>query len=334
MDTVPGGGRFDGALGIACALESLYAAREAREEGADRLGLVCFTDEEGVRFGLGMTGSRAVAGDLTVEEIEAAATVDGTRLAEVLRAAGRDPQRVPQASQRRSRMGAYLEVHPEQGRKLERMDLPAGVVTAIVGIRQVRVEVTGEYNHAGTTLPDDRRDALVPVAAAVLDAQEAMRESEDLVVTIGEADVLGGAVNIIPGRARFSLDVRSSAESAIDTATHRVLGRARRAAEENACALTAEVTKRLAPVPMASRVVEALLSAAAETGIQVVEMPSMAGHDAMTLSASGVRCGMVFVRSAGGISHSPKEESSREDCAAGAELALAAALRLARDLEG
>ena len=329
LDTVPSGGRFDGALGIAAALEVLTAARELARPGAERLALVCFTDEEGVRFGLGMTGSRAVAGDLTVDEIDGAHAGDGTRLGEVLGTEGYDPARVPDAVRRRDDMAAFLEVHVEQGRRLERAGTAVGIVTGIVALGHWRVEVIGESNHAGTNLPEDRRDALVPVATGALEARRAMRDSDGVVATVGEAAVEGGAINIVPGRARCSLDVRSLDEDALRSTAGRILDTIRSSAADNGCEVDVEQTKALRAAPMDETVRAALRAASGALDLDVPEMPSMAGHDAMTLSAAGVPCGMVFVRSRAGISHSPLEFSSDEDCIAGARLLGAASLRLA-----
>lgn len=332
LDTVPNGGRFDGALGVSAALAALLAAKSSGAPGSDRLGLVCFTDEEGVRFGLGMTGSRAVAGDLSLAELEGAVTSHGTKLADVLADAGFDAARFPKAGARREDMAAYLELHVEQGRRLERAGLPLAIVTGIVGLSHWRVDVDGEANHAGTTLPADRHDALIPLAAAALEARHVMRATEGLVATVGEAEVMGGAMNVVPGRARFSLDVRNLDESAIDDAVERILDAARSSAEENKCELRPQETKRLRPAPMAPDVLDAMRHAAADLGVEVLELASLAGHDAMGLAKAGVPCGMIFVRSEGGISHSPRERSSKQDCALGAELLGHAALELARKL--
>jgi len=329
LDTVPSGGRFDGALGVTSALEGLLSAREAREPGWDRLGVLCFTDEEGVRFGLGMTGSRAVAGDLSVDELENAATTKGIRLGDVMREAGFDPEELAAVAGHRKDLSAYLEVHVEQGRRLERAGLPAGIVTGIVGLSHRRIQVLGEANHAGTTLPADRRDALIPIAAAALEAQRVMRATDNLVATVGETDVVGGATNIVPGEARATLDVRSLDEDLIDRASEQILSVARRATDDNGCELRVHETKRLRAAPMAPEVLDAMRAAASEWEFEVPEMPSMAGHDAMTLTGAGVPCGMLFVRSEGGISHSPKESSTVEDCALGASLLVTAALKLA-----
>ena len=330
LDTVPGGGRFDGALGICAGLETLRSARHTGIHQARRLALVCFTDEEGVRFGLGMTGSRAVAGNLDVEDVRDAVAPDGTRLTDAMRAAGGAPDRLPETRSRRKSMRAYLELHVEQGRRLERQRLPVGVVSAIVGLGHWHIDVQGEANHAGTTLSDDRHDALIPVAAGTLEAQRVMRSTEDLVATVGEAAVIGGAPNIVPGRARCTLDVRSIDETGIGSAAQRIVEVVRNSAAANGCKVDVRRVKSLAPAPMSGEVIEQMRVAAGSLGIEAPELPSMAGHDAMNLAAAGVPCGMVFVRSKRGLSHSPDEYSSPEDCAAGADLLATTALNLAR----
>jgi hydantoinase/carbamoylase family amidase len=332
LDTVPNGGRFDGALGIVSALETLLSARETKTPGWDRLGLLCFTDEEGVRFGLGMTGSRALAGDIEPDEVRAATTSNGARLTDEMEAAGFDAERIGQVGSRSKDVSAYLEMHVEQGRRLERAGVAAGIVTGIVGLSHWRMEVIGEANHAGTTMAEDRRDALIPVAAAALEAQRMMREKDGLVATVGEAEVTNGATNIVPGHARASLDVRSLDKRLIDDANDRIMSVARSAAERNGCELRIQETKSLHPAPMAPSVLDAMRAAARDLDIDAPELPSMAGHDAMTLTKAGVECGMVFVRSEAGISHSPRENSSQADCVLGASLLATAALELSRDL--
>ena len=329
LDTVPNGGRFDGALGIVAALEALLSAREVKAPGWDRLGLLCFTDEEGVRFGLGMTGSRALAGDIEPDEVRGATTSDGVGLSDELAAAGFDAGSIGRVASRRTDVRAYLEVHVEQGRRLERAGKAAGIVTSIVGLSHWRIDVAGEANHAGTTMSEDRRDALIPVAAAALEAKRTMHDGDGLVATVGEAEVVNGATNIVPGHARATLDVRSLDEDVIDEANARIMGVARIVAERNGCELRAQETKRLPPAPMAPLVLDAMRTAAVNLDLDAPEMPSMAGHDAMTLTKAGIDCGMVFVRSEAGISHSPRERSSQADCVAGANLLATAALELA-----
>lgn len=332
LDTVPNGGRFDGAVGVVSALEVLRAAHEAGIPEARRLGLVCWTDEEGARFGTGMLGSRAVAGLLTPAEIERGFTVDGTTLVDELRRNGIEPTRVPAAAARRGRIATYLELHIEQGARLERAGLAVGVVTGIVGVSNWRIRVHGVANHAGATRPEDRHDALIPVAKAAVAAQRAMRSRDGLVATVGEAAVVGGASNIVPGEARCTLDIRSQDQSSLDAAVTEILGTIRESARDNGCRLDELETKRMPPALAAPEAIAAFEAAAGKEGIATIRLPSAAAHDGMNLAAAGVPIGMVFVRSQAGISHAPQERSTIEDCAAATRVFAGGALRLAREL--
>ena len=330
LDTVPDGGRFDGALGAAAALEVVGHARSEWLPGCERLAVVCFSDEEGVRFGLGMAGSRAVAGTLQPDEIAAARDADGVPLSDLLEGHGFEPARAPEARDYLARMACYLELHVEQGIRLERLEAPLGVVTAIVGLSDYHIEITGEANHAGTTAVEDRHDALLPVAQVALAAREVMSSAEGVVATVGDAWVLNGAPNIVPGKAGCILDVRAAGAAEIEAAAETILAAGRSAADVAGCEFEARLTKRLPPAPMDDEVVAAIEAAAANIGVTAPKLVSRAGHDAMSLAPAGVACGMLFVRSEGGISHSPLERSSQGDCVLGAEVLGAAALALAQ----
>lgn len=331
LDTVPNGGCFDGALGVVAALEVLTAARRAGVRAADRLAMVCFTDEEGVRFTTGMTGSRAVAGTLGPEELRSATTAEGDRLVDILAERGLDPEQFLRAGNRRAAMACYLELHIEQGRRLESGGEPVGVVSAIAGLSSWHVKVHGESNHAGTTQLADRRDAMLPVARTVLEARQLMRTVPGLVATVGDARVVHGAGNIVPGLTECSLDVRSTDEGKIEAATQRLLAVLQSSAADNGCRVETEQVKRLASVRLDPSVMAAIK--AAGPGADAPVLDSMAGHDAMSLAAAGVPCGMVFVRSRDGMSHCPQEYSSEPDCAHGAQWLADAALLLAREHE-
>lgn len=333
LDTVPDGGRFDGALGVIGALEAVRAIQAADRPEARRIGLVCFTDEEGARFGLGMLGSRALAGVLTLAEVEQAVGTDGALLVDVLRASGLEPARLPLVARRRARIAGYLELHIEQGPRLEHADRPVGLVSAIVGVSNWRIEIRGRANHAGATMPTDRRDALIPVAATVLAAQAMMRaHPTELVATAGEAGVLGGASNIVPGRAHLTLDIRSADAALLSEAVATIVGAGERSAADNGCVFVPCETKRMAPALMDRHITATLTAVANDLGLESPVLVSKAAHDGMNLANAGVACGMVFVRSRGGISHAPDEQSSEDDCMKGARVLAEGALRLAREV--
>lgn len=331
LDTVPNGGGFDGALGVLAALEVLVAAREAGIPEANRLALVCFTDEEGVRFDTGMTGSRAVAGTLTQEELAKASTSDGHRFVDALRDRGLDPSRVHEAGRRRKDIVSYLELHIEQGRQLDRLDRPVAGVSAIAGLSSWHIRVHGESNHAGTTRLEDRRDALLPIARATLTARQMMTEFPGLVATVGDAQVVGGASNIVPGVTNGTLDVRSCDEHDLEVATRTILESLRESAQANRCRTELDEVKRLPTVAMDAAVSSAIQSTYPGRDEPAL-LPSMAGHDAMSLVPAGVPCGMIFVRSRDGMSHCPEEHSDAHDCALGAQWLADAAVGLAAQI--
>ncbi len=333
LDTVPDGGRFDGALGVMAGIEVLRAALEVNASGARRLALVCWTDEEGVRFGMGMLGSRSVSGLVTTAELATATTHDGVPLTDVLLRHGLDPTRVPDAARRRARIGAYLELHIEQGPALDRSDQPVGIVSGIVGVSNWRFTSEGMANHAGATMPADRRDALIPIAAIAMAAQHAMRSREGLVATVGEATVVGGASNIVPGLARCTLDARSLDPATLDAGVAEILDAGRRSAADNRCALGMFETKRMPPALVPPGMQDLLEAAARAEGFDAPRLPSRAAHDGQNLAEASVPVGMVFVRSRAGISHAPQEHSADEDCVAGARVLGRGALELAAGLE-
>jgi hydantoinase/carbamoylase family amidase len=200
----------------------------------------------------------------------------------------------------------FLEVHIEQGPVLERAGAPLGLAMGIVGIVRGERTFEGQVGHAGTVPMLGRQDALVAAAVYVLQVRDIATAIGGAVATVGVVDVEPGAVNVIPGRVRVSVDARAPDRARLD----------RLVAE-----LGLQADFRLEPVPMAEKPIGAFRAELVERGLPVVELPSGAGHDAATLAAAGVATAMLFVRSlSGGISHSPQEESSQEDVALAVEV--------------
>jgi len=256
LDSVPAGGRFDGALGVVGALEAVE--RLGRQERT--LAVVSFRGEE-----VGCLGSRA-------------------RVAEI----GGLP-------------GTWVELHIEQGPRLDRLGAPLAVVPGIVGYARGEITVAGHAGHAGTTPMEDRDDALVAAAEKLLAVREAARAIPDAVATVGQLAVEPGGVNVIPSSVTFSVDARAPDRERLDRLV---------------AAIGFEPTLRVEPVAMDESVCAAARDALAELSVPVVELPSGAGHDAGILAAAGVASTMIFVRSLnGGVSHSPDELSSPEDVA-------------------
>lgn len=316
LDTVPSGGRYDGALGVMAALEVMRLLAGADAPLRRRVRLVAFTDEEGARFGTGLFGSTVVAGLADMGHLAKVRDANGVALAEAMQAHGRGFDRLPQARRRLDDVAAYLELHIEQGPRLERLGRDVGLVTAITGIHQRRYTFEGEANHAGTTALEDRRDALLAAAETVVAVRRAAIESDGrAVATVGQIGVHPGAANVVPGRACLSVEVRSPEAVRMDE-VHRRIARSADAAAEGRVTVRREEGHRVEPAAMDATWRERLRARSAALGEQAVDLVSWAGHDAQAM-ATRVPAAMVFVPSWGGLSHTPKEFTAPERYRAG-----------------
>jgi allantoate deiminase len=320
LDTVPRGGRFDGALGVLSALESVRTLKAEGVALKRPLWIVSFNDEEGSRFQTGMLGSRAFVGDLDLDDWRKRG-VD-----EAMSAAGYDFERLPEA-RAVDRVGAYLEVHIEQGPVLEQEGIDIGIVTGIAGMLGFRVRLIGEANHAGTTPMAVRRDALAGAARVVLALREAALKRGDITANVGVLTVTPGGFNVIPGVAEFTIDVRAGEPEVFSSLDALVLETLERVAGEEQLGVEVSETHRKPPTPLDPDLQDLLAESAAEVGASARRMPSGAGHDAMVL-AKRVPAAMLFVPSRGGISHSPEEFTAPELCELGAKVLTCAVRRL------
>ena len=312
LDTVPNGGRFDGALGVLAALDVVRRLRADGVEPRRPVWVASFNDEEGARFQTGMLGSRAFCGECDLEDW-------GRRgIPEAMGEAGQDFVRLAEA-RRVDEVGAYLELHIEQGPVLERGGVDLGVVTAITGILGFRARFLGEANHAGTTPMDHRRDALVGAARAVLALREEARTRDDMTANVGVISAEPGGFNVVPGTAEFTIDVRSSSTERYAELGPFVQETLTAIAADEGLELELAETHRKPPVVLDADLQDALEAAAREEGATTVRMPSGAGHDAMVL-AHHVPAAMLFVPSRGGLSHTPDEYSSESHCQLGADV--------------
>ena len=327
VDSVPNGGDFDGPLGVLAAVEALQVMEERYVETGRPIEVVAFTDEEGARFGFGMIGSRATAGTLTPEDLDRE-DESGVSIAGAMRDSGLDPERIDEAARPEGSIHAYVELHIEQGRILENEDLPVGVVTGIAGPVWLRLTLEGEAGHAGTTPMGLRHDALVAAAAIVGRVEREAARTGTTVGTVGQLELKPGGINIIPGHVSFSLDLRDIDQEVRDGVEARISDEAGRICEERGIGLETQILQRLPPVLCSDLVQEAVREACDALGFEPFELASGAGHDGMHL-ADLCPIGMIFVRSKDGLSHNPDEWSSREDCAAGAEVLYRTLLGLA-----
>ncbi len=327
VDSVRNGGDFDGPLGVLGGIEVLETMGEEGVETERPVEVVAFTDEEGARFSLGMIGSRALTGALSQEDLRHE-DHEGVSISEAMLSAGLDPARVGEAARPARTLAAYLELHIEQGSVIEREGLPVGVVTGIAGPVWLRLSLSGEAGHAGTTPMGARRDALAAAAEVVGIIEEEAAATGSTVGTVGQIGARPGGINIIPGRVDLSLDLRDIDEAARDGVEGRIRERAGEACGRRGIGLEFEEIQRLPPAPCSGEIRAAIAAACEGEGIRPFPLPSGAGHDGMHV-AELCPMGMIFVRSKGGISHNPKEWSSPEDCEAGCKVLYSAVLDVA-----
>jgi allantoate deiminase len=321
LDSVPEGGRFDGALGVLCAVEAVESLVDAKLRLRRPIEVVAWADEEGARFGVGLFGSTAAFGRLA-RGVGDRRDRDGVSIAEALRAFG---ERGDPAAARRDpkELAAYVELHIEQGPRLETAGVPLGVVSDIVGIYHARVAIGGRADHAGATVMTARADALAAAAEIVLAVERIARGRPDSVGTVGEIAVRPGAKNVVPGECVFSLDLRAASDH--DGLVQEVLDAVRRTARSRGVEASVDDLARVPVTRLDPKVRDVLKRATKSVGVDAPELVSGAGHDAQNPALSGVPTGMIFVRSTGG-SHTPREFASIDDAALGAQ-ALANALK-------
>ena len=301
LDTVPDAGRFDGALGVLLGIAAVRAAGRL----PFAVEVVGFSEEEGVRYRTPYLGSLAMAGrfDPALLDLEDA---DGIPMAAAFRSFGLDPARVAEAAAPPGRILAYVEAHIEQGPALEAWGLPVGVVTAIAGQSRLWVSFEGRAGHAGTEPMELRRDALPAAASLVLEAERLARSVEGLRATVGTIAAHPGAVNVVPGSASMTLDVRHASDSTREKAVADLLAFARSTAEGRGLTFRVDQSRHQAAVPADPDLTARLAWAVREAGVEARALVSGAGHDGAVM-ASVAPTAMLFLRSPGGISHHPAE---------------------------
>ena len=328
LDSVPNGGRFDGALGVMAALEVLRTVKESGIKLSINLEAIDFTDEEGTLVGL--LGSAALAGNLKTENLQ---TPRGGRenLVEGMKRAGLSDESMLSAARPKESLGGYLELHIEQGKRLERAGINIGIVSAIVGIWSYRLSFIGRADHAGTTTMDDRLDASLGASAFTLAARElVMKDFPNCVVNIGKMEFSPGAFNIVPAQVDVSLEFRSPDEEEFKYLDSVLIARAKAEAKRFGLELGIEDLGKHSPSVMSNKVQRAFAEACNNLGLTHVSLTSGAGHDGQSL-ADLCPVGMIFVPSVDGTSHSPREFTRWEDCVNGANVLLHTALRLAAE---
>ena len=325
IDTVRDAGRYDGNLGALAALAVVEQLAESGERLDYAVDIVAFGDEEGVRFPTTMTGSRALAG-LVPAGCLALRDSDGITLRDALTKFGGDPERI--GALRARGIAAFVELHIEQGPVLEAENLPIGTVGAINGATRLAATVEGLAGHAGGVPMRLRQDALAASAEMILAIEARAKKEPELVATVGRIDAEPGAINVIPGLVRFSIDVRAPRDEWRRRAVSDIATALQEIAVRRKIKLTLAQTHEASAYVCDPRIVAAFDAAAKAVGQRPYHLPSGAGHDTMIM---GQICpaGMLFVRCKGGISHNPLESITSEDC----DIALAALTRFVRDFK-
>jgi N-carbamoyl-L-amino-acid hydrolase len=300
LDSVPDGGAFDGPLGIASA----FAALDRLDRAAFRrpVGIACFADEEGARFGVACAGSRLLTGALDPDRARSLSDDDGTTMAEALASAGSHPDALGRDDEALRRVGTFVELHVEQGRALDGLGAPVGVAESIWPHGRWRLDLRGRADHAGTTRLADRDDPMLTLAAVVLEARAAA-ERRGTLATVGKVRVEPNGVNAIPSAVTAWLDARGPAEDAVRALVADVGGAAGTDPVEESWTPSTHFDDGLR-----NRLAALLGAPVLATG---------AGHDAGILAAAGIPTAMLFVRNPTGVSHSPAEHAEPADCSAG-----------------
>lgn len=326
LDSVPGGGRYDGPLGVLAALECVRRIQEEKLELPVHVEAISFSDEEGTW--LGMLGSRAFAGLLKPQDLTqvkggsaafGAALQAASLTADSLLAARRDP----------GRYAGFIEAHIEQGRRLEKAKLNVGVVTEIVGIRWQWLRFCGEAAHSGTQPMEERKDALWGAARFVDQIRTLTRSYAPGVVNCGQIEARPGAFNIVPSQVKLALEVRHGRPEVLDAMEADLFALARRVAGEFGLQLRVEPVQQVLPARMHRTVVNCIEQAASELGLSHTHLMSFAGHDTQSMSAV-MPSAMFFVPCEGGISHNPLELAHEQDIVNAANVMLHALLSMAR----
>ncbi|MCP3800577.1 allantoate amidohydrolase [Allokutzneria sp. A3M-2-11 16] len=312
LDSVPGGGAFDGPLGVVSALAAVDAMRAKGFKPSKPFAIVVFAEEEGGRFGVACLGSRLMSGAIDPSVALNLRDPDGVSFAEAVSAAGLDPARMGRDAEALANIGCFIELHVEQGRGLIDLGVPVGVASSILAHGRWRFSFTGEGNHAGATPIDDRRDPMLPASQLVLAARAAASGVDGARATIGRIQPIPGGTNVIASTVDVWLDARAATDEVTRNVVAEIKAAGLSAAEDEGCSLT--VTEE----SYGDTVIfdPALRDRLAEQLGGVPALQTGAGHDAGILAAH-VPTAMLFVRNPTGVSHAPAEHAEPDDCEAG-----------------
>lgn len=315
VDTVTSGGDYDGALGIVAGLLALIELKEHYGMPIRTLEVIALCEEEGSRFPTAYWGSGSIAGRAHWEDVGLLQDREGISMLEAARDCGFGPD--SSYAEPARQLGAYLELHIEQGSVLERANLPIGIVSAIVAQQRYRIQLQGEANHAGTTPMDHRKDALACAARMIAAAQAyALEAGDGLVATVGSISISPGTSNVIPGGAEFTLDIRHAEDAELQRHSSELLRQFTAMAQADEVSFSSIRTLDATSVPMSPQLTDTLTAVCRREQLAFRVMTSGAGHDAQ-MFRHVCPTAMIFVPSRGGISHSPDEYTSPEQLIVG-----------------
>lgn len=327
VDTVKNGGLYDGAYGVVAGIIALKYLKAKYGQPLRNIEVVSMAEEEGSRFPYTFWGSKNIMGLAKREDVDNITDFEGIPFVQAMKESGFDFK--TDETKKRNDLKAFVELHIEQGSVLETEKIPVAVVNSIVGQRRFTVEITGEANHAGTTPMGYRKDAVYAASQMIFDIITMAREVGDpLVTTVGKIEAQPNIVNVVPGKAIFTIDVRHTDKQAIVSFTDQLTKRINEISKEHGVETTIDMWMDADPVPMDAKVVELIEKQFKENGLNYKSMHSGAGHDSQ-IFAPLVPTAMLFVPSRKGISHNPAEYTEPADLAEGVKGLIGALYELA-----
>jgi len=319
-DSVPNGGNYDGVVGVLSAIEVIRGMTDDGYEHDHTIAVVSFMCEESGRFGNATLGSKAMCGELTLQDLHRLVDKQGISLYEALKGRNLNPDGIETMAYKRP-VKSFTEIHIEQGKVLEYEQKTIGIVTGIAAPERFYVTIRGNADHSGATPMNLRHDALCGASKIILGIEEiaSMQEEPPVVGTVGVVEVTPGAMNVIPGAVKLGVDIRSISKAARNSVVTLVKEFIDITAEKRGLSYTIETIAQDHPVEMHPAMIREIEEAVKSVGVEYMTMPSGAGHDAMHW-AEAVPTGMIFIPCRDGISHNPAEFAEMDDIVTGAEV--------------
>ena len=319
-DSVPNGGNYDGVVGVLSAIEAVRSMTEDNVEHDHTIAVVDFMCEESSRFGAATLGSKAMRGELTLDDLQRLVDKKGISIYEALQSRNLNPDGIETIEYTRP-VKAFIEIHIEQGKVLEHEQKKIGIVTGIAAPERFYVTIRGNADHSGATPMKLRHDALCGASKIILGIEEiaSMQEEPPVVGTVGVVEVIPGAMNVIPGAVKLGVDIRSISKVARDSVVTLIKEFIDVICEKRGLSYTIEPIAQDHPVAMHPAMIREIEGAVKAVDVEYMTMPSGAGHDAMHW-ADVVPTGMIFIPCREGISHNPAEFADMDDIVMGAKI--------------